>query len=288
MLRRMRFLLMVFPLCLSLTISGCGLQGLLGNKKNSSAKSNQTQKPVISVALNEDDPNKVLILKGIEDMAKKDDLKVKDLTQAGSGTTDQSAKADPLQGGKVLIYQGGNPSLLQSAQDKKIPVLALGLVPPGAKPGGIVLPDQEQTGEIMAQTLTNKLSQGQVIILEGDPGNSNSQEMLAGSRLVLSKYPKVTIQTISSPPGSESVARQTFSEYLQKNPTKVQAVLAQTEKLAAQAYEVLKGAKMEKKVLLIGGQANVQSMQRMVNGVQLGDVDTSPYLQGVNAYQWAT
>ena len=285
MLRRMRFLLIVFPLCLSLTITGCGLQDLLGNKKKSPAKNNESQKPIISVALNEDDPNKILILKGIEDMAKKDELQIKYLTQAGGGKADSSS--DPLQGGKVLIYQGGDPNLLKSAQDKKIPILALGLMPPGAKPGGIVLSDQEKTGEIMAQTLMSKLSEGHVIILEGDPETSNSQEMLAGSRVVLSKYPKVTIQTISSPPGSESVARQTFSEYLQKNPGKVQAVLAQTEKLAAGAYEVLKGAQLEKKVILIGGQANIQSMQRMATGVQLGDIDTSPYLQGVNAYQWA-
>ena len=306
MFRRIRFLLIVFPLCLSLTITGCGLKDLLGNKKKSPAKSNETQKPIISVALNEDDPNKILILKGIEDMAKRDELKIKYLTQAGGGKSDSSANeekksdqksgnqtnekskdSDPLQGGKVLIYQGGDPSLLKSAQDKKIPILALGLMPRGAKPEGIVLPDQEKTGEIMAQTLISKLSEGQVIILGGDPENPNSQEMLAGSRAVLSKYPKVIVQTISSPPGSEAVARQTFSDYLLKNPGKVQAVLAQSEKLAAQAYEVLKVAELEKKFILIGGQANIQSMQRMASGVQLGDIDTSPYLQGVNAYQWA-
>ncbi|MFZ3372813.1 MAG: substrate-binding domain-containing protein [Desulfitobacteriaceae bacterium] len=284
MLRRMRFLLIVFPLCLSLTITGCGLQDLLGNKNKSPAKSNESQKTIISVALNEDDPNKILILKGIEDMAKKDELQIKYLTDKSK---ENPLDSDQLQGGKVLIYQGGDPSLLKSAQDKKIPILALGLLPPGAKLGGIVLSDQEKTGEIMAQTLMNKLSEGQVIILEGDPETSNSQEMLAGSRVVFSKYPKVTVQTISSPPGSEAVAQQTFSEYLQKNPGKVQAVLAQTEKLAAGAYEVLKGAQLEKKVILIGGQANLQSMQRMATGVQLGDIDTSPYLQGVNAYQWA-
>ena len=295
MLRRMRFLLIVFPLCLSLTITGCGLQGLLGNKKKPPAKSSESQKPIISVSLNEDDPNKILILKGIEDMAKKDELEIKYLNQAGGEKADssgdkskeKSSESDPLQGGKVLIYQGGDPSLLKSAQEKKIPILALGLMPPGAKLGGIVLSDQEKTGELMAQTLMSKLSEGQVIILEGDPETSNSQEMLAGSRVVLSKYPKVTVQTISSPPGSEAVARQTFSEYLQKNPGKVQAVLAQTEKLAAGASEILKGAQLEKKVILIGGQASIKSMQRMATGVQLGDIDTSPYLQGVNAYQWA-
>ena len=301
MTRRMRFLLMLFPLCLSLTLTGCGLQELLGNNTNSS----EDQKPVISVSLNEDDPNNILFLKGIEDMAKKENIQIVDLSQAtgeknSSNTETESGKetsynanaetlynASLLQGGKVLIYQGGAPSLLQNAQEKKIPILALSQLPAGIEPAGIVLSDQEKIGELMAVTLTNKLGEGQVVILEGDPNSSNSQEMLAGNRLVLSEFPKFKIQTISSPPGTESVARQTLSEYLQKNADKVQAVLAQTEKLAAQAAEVLKGAQLEKKVILIGGQANIQSLKRMSSGVQLGDVDTSPYLQGIDAYQWA-
>lgn len=296
---RMRFLLIVFALCLSLTVTGCGLQDFFGKKESSGNGNKGNQKETISVALIEDDPNKALILKGIEDMAKKDEVNIKILSQAGAENSESSSEgkksgsqangkssdSDPLQGGKVLIYQGGNASLLQKAQDNNIPVLALGLVPAGAKPGGIVLSDQEQTGEFMARTLTGKLSEGQVVILQSDPENSTSQKMLAGIRSVLSKYPKISTQTISG--SSESAAGKTFSEYLQKNPGKVQAVLAQTEKLAAQAYEVLKDAQALKKVILIGGQGNIQSLQRMASGEQLGDVDTLPYLQGVNAYQWA-
>ncbi|SPF38850.1 ABC-type sugar transport system, periplasmic component [Candidatus Desulfosporosinus infrequens] len=294
MIQRMRFLRMLFPLFLSLTITGCGLQELLVNKNNSS----KNQKSVISVSLNEDDPNNILYLKGIEDMAKKDDIQIMDLSQATGEKNSSNAETDvgkesiynangaTLQGGKVLIYQGGDPNLLQNAQEKTIPVLALSRLPSRIQPAGIVLSDQEKIGEQMAITLTNKLTEGQVVILEDDPNSSNSQEMLLGSRSVLSKFPKLTIETIGTPT-SESVAKETLPEYLQKNPGKVQAVLAQTEKLAAQAAEVLKGAQLEKKVVLIGGEANIQSLKRMSSGVQLGDVDISPYLQGIDAYQWA-
>ncbi|MDD2233667.1 MAG: substrate-binding domain-containing protein [Desulfitobacteriaceae bacterium] len=299
MFGRMRFLLIVFTICLSLTITGCGLQDLFGKNKAADTDK-ETQKQTISVILNEDDPNKALILKGIEDMAKKDEVNIKYLSQPGTEKADSSAQgnkldgnqsngkssdSDQLQGSKALIYQGGNPSVLQKAQGNKIPILALGLVPEGTKPDGIVLSDQEQTGELMAQTLTGKLSEGQVIILEGDTNNPNSEKMTAGIRTVLSKYPKITIQTISG--SSESAAGKTFTEYLHKNPGNVQAVLAQTEKLTTQAYEILKSIKAERKVILIGGQASIQSMQRMAKGEQLGDIDTLPYLQGVNAYQWA-
>lgn len=303
--------LMVISLCLSLTISGCGLQDLLGNKKKSSSSSqSDSKKSFIAVSLKENDPNQALIKSGLEDMAGKSNMQIKylsaDGTQAGGKDGAQSsgdkggsqssgdkqdsqagAEEESLKGAKVLIYQGGDPGILQAAQAKKIPVLAIGQIPSGSKPSGLILPDQEKVGELMGQALVSKLQEGNVVILQADAGENGAQERLAGMRAVLSKYPKLTLQIIQGQAGTESVAKQNFLEYLQKNPAKVQAVLADTETMAAQAAEVLKQTQMPKKPLLIGGQANVESLKRMASGIQAGDVDVAPYLQGVNAYQWA-
>lgn len=302
--------LIFFVILFSLTITGCSLQDLLGNKKQTtSSKSSQgNQKQIIAVALNDDDPNKTLILSGIEDMAKKEDLEVKVLSaqvatggqQAGGQTGSQSTSngssqsssggnqsASPLKDAKILIYQGGNKELLQNAQADKIPILALNELPAGVKAAGVILPDPNQIGELMAQPILNKVTEGQVVFLQGDPGDSAAQETLATLRRVLSKYPKITVNSITNPSGSESIAKQSLMEYLQKNPDKVQAICAQNEKLAAQTYELLKSQQLEKKILLIGGQANTQSLQRMASGGQIADIDTSPYVQGVNASQWA-
>ncbi|MGC7871787.1 sugar ABC transporter substrate-binding protein [Desulfosporosinus sp. SYSU MS00001] len=269
-----------FCLCLSLTTSGCGLQALLGNKnKTSSAGTSKTS--TIAVSLNANDPNKLLITKGIDDLAKKEDVKVKYLDSSTSG--DDSA----LNGAKVLIYQAGNASLLKNAQTDKVSVLALSQVPAGINLTGIVTPDQEKTGELMAQSLVSKVSEGQVIILQGDPSETGSQELLAGNKSVLSKYPKISLQTFASPPGSESTAKQSLTDYMQKNPGKVQAVLAHTAKLGEVASDALKQLQLDKKVLLIGGQATIPSLERMAGGSQISDVDTNPYLQGANAFQWA-
>ena len=139
----------------------------------------------------------------------------------------------------------------------------------------------------MAQTLVSKVVEGQVVILQGDPNETGFQERLAGNKVVLSKYPKITVHNIVSSPESESVAKQGLTDFLQNNPGKVQGILAHTDKLATLANEVLKQAQLDKKIILVGGQASVPSLERMVGGAQVGDVDTSPYLQGVNAYQWA-
>lgn len=280
MSKRVRSLLVVISLCLSLTITGCGLQALLGNKNKTSSPKGGAE-TVIAVSLDEEDPNELLITKGIDDLAKKEDVQVKYLDKSAA------AKESPLKGAKVLIFQGGDETLLKSAETEKIPVLALSQLPAGVKLVGIITPDQGKTGELMAQTLVSKVAEGQVIILQGDPSETGFQERLAGNKAVLSKYPKITVQTIVSSPDSESVAKQGLVDFLQKNPDKVQGILAHTEKLAALANEVLKQAQLDKKIMLVGGQASVSSLERISKGVQVGDVDTSPYLQGINAYQWA-
>ncbi|MDR3585361.1 MAG: substrate-binding domain-containing protein [Desulfosporosinus sp.] len=278
--KEVRFFLVVFSVCLSLTITGCGLQALLGNKNKTSSTTGGTEK-VIAVSLNQEDPNKLLITKGIDELAKKDNVQVKYLDKSIAG------EESPLKGAKVLIYQGGNASLLKSAETDKIPVLALSQLPIGVKLVGIITPDQEKIGELMAQTLVSKVAEGQVVILQGDPSDTGFQERLAGNKAVLSKYPKIIVQTIVSSPDSESVAKQGLVDFLQKNPGKVQGVLAYTEKLAVIANDVLKQAQLDKKIILVGGQASIPSLDRISSGAQAGDVDTSPYLQGVNAYQWA-
>lgn len=275
--------LLVISLSLSLTITGCGIQALLGNKNKSSSTTKAAAESIIAVSLNPDDPNKLLINKGIDDLAEKENAKVKYIDQSAANTAAES----PLKGAKVLIYQGGDASLLQKSQTAKIPILALTQLPKGVKPEGIVTPDQEKVGELMAQLLVSKVTEGQIAILQDDPNESGSQKQIAGNKAVLSKYPKITVQAIANSPGSESVTKQGLVDFLQKNPGKVQGVLAQDEKLAAIANSVLKQLQLDKKIVLIGGQASISSLARMSSGEQIGDVDTAPYIQGVNAYQWA-
>lgn len=354
---RKRFLtsLLVFPICFSLILTGCSLQDLLGNKKK--AQSGQNQKPVIAVILNEQDPNKELIAKGIEDMAKKENAQVKFLSSSGEemktssqgqaqesqqkGQAKQTAQekkdsgkeseqANPLQGAKVLIYQGENAEILDKAQEAKVPIIALNQIPTGIKLAGVVMPNPQKTGELMAQLLVTQVKEGEVVILLGDPSNTVTQELLAGNKLILSNYPKISTKVISSPilpdmtaiqastplreqmrepqefesqplelyehklqesepqvQPTEAPIGQNLTEYLQKNPGKVQGILAHNDKLATQACEVLKQQNLEKKIKLIGGQATIHSLERVASGGQTGDIDTSPYLLGVNAFQWA-
>lgn len=283
----------LFALCLSLTITGCGLQGFLGNKKKSSqSKPDQGNQPIIAISLSNADPNQALILKGIQDMAAKENIQLKILPQdnppAQSNQSSGQSGSEALQGGKVLIYQGnGKDSILKTAKEQKMPIIALGQLPAGSSVTGVIASDQEKSGEMMAESLVAKVPEGNIVIMQGDISSGGADEMLAGNRAVLSKYPKLNITVIPTPPQTESVAIQGFRDYLQKNQNKVQGVIAHTEKLAAQVAEVLKAENLDKTVYLAGGQTNVKSLERMANNQQGSDIDTSPYLMGVNAYQWA-
>ena len=322
--RTLRILLISFSLLISLALTGCTIQDILGNKKQPATKSNQ-QQPIIAVVLNEEDPNKKLIEQGIMDMAEKEQVQVKFFSpdgqeqsstgkpakkdeqsnqaaeksgnkgaeagskeaEAGNKGTEQAGSEQALSGAKVLIYQGESSPVLNSAQEQKLPVLALGQPPAGVKPEGIILPDPQKIGQLMAQILVSQTKEGEVVVLQGDPADGRTQELWAANQSILNNYPKLTLKIISSPAGMETMAGQAFQAYLQQNSSKLSGVLAYSEKLAALANQILRAEQLEKKVVLVGSQANLNSLERMGVGGQLGDIDTSPYLQGVNAYQWA-
>ncbi|MGE4273060.1 MAG: sugar ABC transporter substrate-binding protein [Desulfitobacterium sp.] len=268
-------------------LTGCNMQNMLGslmgNNEKTSSKSSQKQeeKKIIAVALNEEDPNKAMFLLGIQEIAAKEEMEVKVLTEKESGDSEALKEA------KILIFQDGEQSFLKDAEKSDIPILALNSLPQGVRAQGIILPDPNQIGTIMAQQIQGKISEGQVVYLQGESEDPAAQMSLAALKQESGKNPKITIHSIANPSESEAIAIQGLREHLQRNPGQVKVVCAQNEKLASQAYELLKTLQLTGKVLLMGGQANPQSLQRIASVGQMADVDTAPYVQGVNAMQWA-
>ncbi|MEL1133624.1 substrate-binding domain-containing protein [Desulfitobacterium sp. THU1] len=282
-----RYLWLVPFIMLSMILTGCNMQNMLGNlmgnKEKTSSKSSQQQeeKKIIAVALNEEDPNKAMFLLGIQEMAAKEEMEVKVLTEKELGDSEALKEA------KILIYQDGEQSFLKDAEKNDIPILALNNLPPGVKAQGVILPDPVQVGTLMAQQIQGKITEGQVVYLQGESEDPLTQMSLAALKQEARKNPKIVIHSIANPPESEVIAIQGLREQLQKEPGQVKVICAQNEKLASQAYQLLKSLQLTEKVFLIGGQANPQSLQRIASNDQIADIDTAPYVQGVNALQWA-
>ncbi|ACL22731.1 ABC-type sugar transport system periplasmic component-like protein [Desulfitobacterium hafniense DCB-2] len=281
-----KVLSLIIVLLLSMALTGCNMQSLLGGlmgskEKTSSKSSQQEEKKIIAVALNQEDPNKDMFLLGIQELAEKEELEVKVLTSKEQGD------ANALKDAKVLIVQAGEQSFLKEAEKGDIPILALNGLPPGVKAKGVILPDPDQTGRLMAQQIQGKVTEGQVVYLQGEAEDAVAQMNMAAFKQELGKNPKITVHSITNPPESETIAMQSLMEHLQKNPGQVKAICAKNEKLLALAYELLRSMQLTDKVQLMGGQANSKSLQRIASGSQIADIDTSPYVQGVNAFQWA-
>ncbi|MEM5818761.1 MAG: sugar ABC transporter substrate-binding protein, partial [Desulfitobacterium hafniense] len=96
-----KVLSLIIVLLLSMALTGCNMQSLLGGlmgskEKTSSKSSQQEEKKIIAVALNQDDPNKDMFLLGIQELAEKEELEVKVLTSKEQGD------ANALKDAKVL------------------------------------------------------------------------------------------------------------------------------------------------------------------------------------------
>lgn len=286
-MKKKLWLLLVF-LVLGLGLSGCGITDMIGKFLGTSSQgpdktsNKKEEKKVIAVSLNEEEPNKALFLLGIEEMAEKEKIEVRVIKK------EEAKDQEAFQDAKALIYQGGEKSLLQNAAKENIPIIALNKLPDSIKVEGVITPDPNQIGSILAQQIQGVIAEGegQVVYLQGEAEDPIAMSVLANLKQTLANT-KITIHSITNPPQSESIAIQSLLEYLQKNLDKVKVICAQNEELAVGASEVLRSLKLEEKILLMGMQANSRSLQRMATGAQIGDIDTAPYVQGVNAFQWA-
>ncbi|NMA68710.1 MAG: substrate-binding domain-containing protein [Desulfitobacterium sp.] len=287
-MRKKLWLLLVLLGLLGLGLSGCGITNMIGKLLGTDSQgpektsNKKEEKKVIAVSLNEEEPNTPLFLLGIEEMAEKEEVEIKIIKK------EEAKDKEAFQDAKVLIYQGGEKSLLQNAEKENIPIIALNKLPDSVKVEGVILPDPDQIGNILGQQIQGAIveGEGQVVYLQGEVEDPLAISVLANLKQALANM-KLNIHSITNPPQSEDIAIQALLEHLQKNSGEVKIICAYNEELAAGASEILKSLQLEDKILLIGMQANSHSLQRIATGSQIGDIDTAPYVQGVNAFQWA-
>src|SRR5690554_6247492 len=232
-MKKKLWLLLLF-LVLGLGLSGCGITDMIGKLIGSDSQgpekiSNKKEedKKIIAVSINEEEPNKALFLLGIEEMAEKEEIEVKVIKK------EEAKDQEAFQDAKVLIYQGGEKALLQNAEKEKIPIIALNKIPDSIKVEGVITPDPNQLGSLLAQQIQGVIAEGegQVVYLQGEAEDPIAMSVLANLKQSLANT-KLTINSITNPPQSESIAIQSLLEYLQKNPDKVKVICAQNEELA--------------------------------------------------------
>lgn len=131
--------------------------------------------------------------------------------------------------------------------------------------------DNVKVGKLMAEYLTERIPQGDYLILNGAASDNNTSMLKEGYDSVLKnnvsgRQIRIVSEEWSSDWLSES-AFKTVDELLQKN-TKIDAIIAGNDSLAGASIEALAEYRLAGKVMVVGQDADLAASQRIVEGTQ--------------------
>jgi ABC-type sugar transport system substrate-binding protein len=135
---------------------------------------------------------------------------------------------------------------------------------------GVVLGDEIDMGRQQAESIVKALEkrygkpQGNLVILNGIPGSSNTVERNQGIKEVLSKYPEIKIISDQPTLFRRDKGREVMENVLQTG-QKIDAVLALVDESAIGAAMAIKD-KGVKDILIWGGNAQTEALQMIKDG----------------------
>lgn len=131
--------------------------------------------------------------------------------------------------------------------------------------------DSQEVGRLMAQALVNKVPRGNYLIINGGVSDNNSSLIKRGYDSVLVPFVRAgEINIIAEERAEDWMSEYAFNiteKYLQKG-TKIDAILAANDMLAAGAIRALSEYKLSGKVMVTGQDAETTACQRIVDGAQ--------------------
>lgn len=132
--------------------------------------------------------------------------------------------------------------------------------------------DNLKVGQLQAEELIKKVPRGGYLILNGSEADYNSTMFNEGYMGLLKPYvDSEKIQIIGQTwvdDWTKEKAYSFVSKQLQKNSSKINAILAANDSLAWGAIEALSEARLTKKVIVVGHDADLTACQRIVEGTQ--------------------
>lgn len=179
--------------------------------------------------------------------------------------------------------------LVKKAKAAGIPVVAMDRLPVASAVDCYVTADSFKVGQIQAEYLAKQLGgKGNVIICQGEAGNSVAREITAGNLSVLKKYPGINIvsnQTHKS--WARDLAMATVENALTKYKNNISGVLCNNSGMAMGAAQAVIAQDLVGKVIVVGSDADKDACEAIVKGTLSADVDKMPYELGLESYKTA-
>lgn len=290
-MKRIAMLFMSLFLMAGLILTGCGTSNQAATSTDKSTAS-KTLKIGVSVATSQEAVYKFME-KAMRDNEKKDGVEVL-WVSANNDANKQVADVENLISQKidVLILHSVNTgtakNIVKKAKDANIPVVAMDRLPDEAKVDAYVTADSFKVGQTQADFILKQINnKGNVVILEGEAGNSVAKTITEGNKDVLSKATDVKI--IADQPHqawARDKAMATVENLIAKG-EKINAVLANNSGMAMGAVQALKAKGLIDKVAVIGSDADKDASQSILKGELRADIDKKPYELGLGAYKIA-
>jgi D-xylose transport system substrate-binding protein len=288
-MKRISYLLVMMMLSVAIVLAGCG-----SSDTTSSSGSSNGKKLVIgvSVATSQEAVYKFME-KAMRDNEKADGVEVK-WVSANNDANKQVADVENLISQKVdaiilhAVNTGTAKNIVKKAQDAKIPVIAMDRLPEDSKVEAYVTADSFKVGQTQAEFILKQINnKGNVVILEGEAGNSVAKAITDGNKDLLGKQADVKI--IADQPHqawARDKAMATVENLIAKG-QKIDAILANNSGMAMGAVQALKAKNLIGQVAVIGSDADKDASQSILKGDLRADIDKKPYELGLGAYKIA-
>lgn len=160
--------------------------------------------------------------------------------------------------------------ILAYAKEHKVSVISYARASAGEDVDLFVGYDSRRIGQRMGQYLVETVYEGDYILLRGDENDSNAALIHDGAMRYIEPM-KDSINIIldeSVPNWSPDEAEKMVMEAVSANGNKVDAILAPNDKLAEACAEALKKLGITNHVVITGMDAELEAIQRIVNGTQ--------------------
>ncbi|KEO85179.1 substrate-binding domain-containing protein [Tumebacillus flagellatus] len=280
-------LLMVF----ALVLAGCGSQDT-SSSTTTSGNGTKKIKIGVSVATSQEAVYKFME-QAMRDNTEKDGVEL-EWVSANNDANKQMGDVENLIAKKVdviilhAVNTGTAKNIVKKAEAAKIPVIAMDRLPDNAKVTAYVTADSFKVGQTQAEFVLKQLNnKGNVVILEGEAGNSVAKQITDGNKDIISKNPDVKIIADQPHQGwARDKAMATIENLIAKG-EHIDAVLANNSGMAMGAVQALKAKGLIDKTVVIGSDADKDASVSILHNELRADIDKKPYDLGLGAYKIA-
>lgn len=189
-------------------------------------------------------------------------------------TQEEDCKEMIDRGIDVLIITPRNVNdvgaIVDYAKEKNVKVISYSRLITGKKIDLYIGYDSNKIGQMLGQYLSETVDKGDYIILQGDPGDYNSELLYQGAMRYINMN-KDTIRTILDAPVVDwnvDEAKTMVKNAIAENGGNVDAIMAPNDKIAGACAQALAESGITKQVPITGMDAEIEAIRRIVEGSQ--------------------